>query len=240
MLIQCNDDRYALYGSATVLVISVGQGVRDIIIDLVIILITIIIKIFIQYCWASSFLSSRSSLLTSSSSWNYLNVTSIVIKSPEGHHCHIYTGDWVHSWRTVPVPPFQVKLTTLMGIMMTGITIRRVGGDDHNCYRQDLEVSEEGSYFSLKGSPRSEFNPQRAFSPTWSDLAISTRMHRKWKLWILNYYSDFNIWIHRKWKWGGIISGSWLRAALDQLVPEENKVRALISMVKSTWLKSKW
>ena len=32
------------------------------------------------------------------------------------------------------------------------------------CYRKDLEVPKEGSYFSFKGNPRSELNSAESFS----------------------------------------------------------------------------
>ena len=107
------------------------------------------------------------------------------------------------------------------------------------CYRQDLEVPQEGSYFSFKGSPRSESNSERV---QYFNL-ILTWTCRKWKWWIPNNFilistcgesdgsltlkrNNVLIWMHGKWKWDGIISGSWLRAALDQLVPQQDKVKA--------------
>ena len=125
--------RYALYGSATVLVISVGQGVRNnivhvinIIIDLNVMRINHDAKYIVLCRW-------RSSLLTNSSS------------SASPGRAGEFNGN------------SSEEVVDVMG-----------GLDNWTrklfCYRKDLEVPKEGSYFSFKGNPRSELNSAESFS----------------------------------------------------------------------------
>ena len=78
------------------------------------------------------------------------------------------------------------------------------------CFRQDLEVPKEGNYFSFKGDPRSETNQEVKRKVKW--------LHKIQLIW--------DYWLYYKEKVKQVLSDSWLTAALDQLLPQEDKVNS--------------